>query len=301
MIFILSGLLIFLGLVQLLLWQRQRRRMSRLQIADVQDSRQILNRKINRYPLGRHIRNAGKDIRAHLVGSERSVFMTHSIVVVLIQLAAAYINSNYLNFNIIIIFPMVFIITLYALYLRSKKKMRQEFEASFSEAISIVTSSLRGGNSVMQGIEHCGEKLGGLLGKEFRQVAQRLEIGEEPQQVFMDSWERLPYREYYFFIVTVLVNMKGGGQIKLVMERLGVLIADSKIMERKKYAMTSEARMSVKILAIIPVIFFLFLQYTSPDSVDILLHHSTGQLIFYYAIGSILFGLLIVWMMMNKI
>jgi Flp pilus assembly protein TadB len=65
--------------------------------------------------------------------------------------------------------------------------------------------------------------------------------------------------------------------------------------------MTSEARMSVKILAAIPVLFFMFMKFQSPESVDILLNHPLGKMLFYYSVGSILFGLLVVWMMMNKI
>ncbi|MDV0593154.1 hypothetical protein RZP54_30150, partial [Raoultella ornithinolytica] len=55
------------------------------------------------------------------------------------------------------------------------------------------------------------------------------------------------------------------------------------------------------ILTAIPIFFFFFLKFQSPANFDILLHHPTGQMMLYYAICSILLGLLIVWMMMNKV
>ena len=117
----------------------------------------------------------------------------------------------------------------------------------------------------------------------------------------MESYKRMPFKEYYFFIVVALNNMKAGGQLKEVISRLSTVISNSRIMDRKKLAKTSEVRMSVKILAAIPAFFVIFLKYQSPENFDILVNHSTGQIIFYYAIGSILIGLLIIWSMINKV
>lgn len=136
--------------------------------------------------------------------------------------------------------------------------MRLEFDVQFSEALNIINSSIRAGNSVIQGIEQCGQKIDGVLGDEFRQISQRLEIGEDAESAFMASWRRLPFSEYYFFIITVQLNMKGGGQVKEVMSRLGTLISNARVLEKKKYAMTSEVRMSIKILTAIPIFSFSF-------------------------------------------
>ncbi|HKS35297.1 MAG TPA: type II secretion system F family protein [Enterobacteriaceae bacterium] len=298
---VIFALLIGLGCLQALFWIAQQRRTVQLHRSESSSARPALQQFIARHAVGRRINTFLTDVRAHLVGRHRRVQLIHLAVVLVVQIVTAYLNQMYIQLELYIVLPIVFPLTLYALYLRSKKVMRQQFEAAFSEALNVINSSLRAGNSVIQGIEQCGQKLTGIVGEEFRQIAQRLEIGEDPENVFIDSWGRLPYREYYFFIITVLINMKGGGQVREVMARLGVMVSNNRIMERKKYAMTSEARMSVKILAFIPVAFFALMNIQSPDSVDVLLHHPVGQILFYYSVGSILFGLLVVWMMMNKI
>ncbi|NYY80265.1 hypothetical protein DMH27_05310 [Raoultella planticola] len=50
-------------------------------------------------------------------------------------------------------------LTLYGLYLNSKKKMRLQFDAQFSEALNIINSSIRAGNSVIQGLSSAGKRL----------------------------------------------------------------------------------------------------------------------------------------------
>lgn len=298
---VIFALLIALGCLQVLFWLGQQRRTLQLHRRESVSARSGLQQFIARHAVGRRLNTFLADVRSHLVGRHRRVQVLHLAVVVLMLIGAAYVNQMYLHLELYIVLPVVCLLTLYALYLRSKKMMRQQFELSFSEALNVINSSLRAGNSVIQGIEQCGQKLAGIVGEEFRQVAQRLEIGEDPESVFIDSWLRLPYREYYFFIITVLINMKGGGQVREVMARLSIMVSNSRIIERKKYAMTSEARMSVKILAVIPVAFFALMNFQSPESVQILLYDSLGKILFYYSVGSILFGLLVVWMMMNKI
>lgn len=298
---IVFALLTLLGILQLFLFIRQQQRIASLHRTESQQVGRKRLQFLQRYSFGKKFSAMITDVQTHIMGRQRSVFLLHVVVIILMQGGFLYLNAEYIQLEPLIVQPVVLLLTTYALYLRSKKKMRQQFESTFSEALNVINSSLRAGNSVIQGIGQCGQKLEGILGEEFRQVAQRLEIGESPESVFMDSWKRLPYREYYFFIITVLINMKGGGQIREVMSRLSSLISSGRIMERKKYAMTSEARMSVKILAAIPIGFLVFINFQSPQSMDILLHNPTGQIIFYYSVGSILFGLFVVWLMMNKI
>ncbi|ECJ2263191.1 protein dehydratase [Salmonella enterica subsp. salamae] len=215
-------------------------------------------------------------------------------------ISGIYLNMQYIKLNNYIAVLLLLLSLVFVFYKKGQKILRSEFEDGFSEALNIINSALSSGNTILHGIDKCGERIPGIVGEEFRSISRRLSIGEEPQRIFYDSYEHLPYREYYFFILAVLININGGGQVKEVMSRLSKLITDGKVMDRKKYAMTAEARMSVKVLACIPVGFSFILKVLSPENFDILINDPTGQWILYYAIASILFGLFIVWNMMNK-
>lgn len=301
MMMIIFSVLLLAGVIQIGLWFRQQKRLQRLQQVETARATPEVSKTLMSHPAMQWAVQQINVLRFHLIGKQRSTVLRHGLIVLLIQGAGLYVNQNYLNLEPVIVQLVLLILTLYGLYLNSKKKLRLAFESQFAEALNIINSSIRAGNSVLQGIEQCGQKIEGMLGDEFRTISQRLEIGEDAESVFMASWERLPFTEYYFFIITVQLNMKGGGQVKEVMSRLGTMISNGRVLEKKKFAMTSEVRMSIKILSAIPVFFFFFLKYQSPANFDILLHHPIGQMLLYYAIISILLGLLIVWMMMNKI
>lgn len=216
-------------------------------------------------------------------------------------LAGIYIDLMYLNLNVIITGIVLLVMLLYIHYKVSQKKIRILFEAEFSEALNIINSSLSSGNTIVNGITQCGNKLRGtVVGPELKIISRRLSIGEDVRSVLLDSYRRLPYREYYFFILAVMININGGGQVRDVMSRLAKQISDAKITERKKFAMTSEARMSVKVLALIPIGFIFIMNFLSPENFDILINNESGQFILYYAVSSVCLGLAIIWNMMNK-
>ena len=66
-------------------------------------------------------------------------------------------------------------------------------------------------------------------------------------------------------------------------------------------AMTSEARISAKIVAAIPLIFMIILNYTSPGSMEFLVNDPSGQIVLYYVIGSETLGLLVVWLLVRGV
>lgn len=118
--------------------------------------------------------------------------------------------------------------------MRQVKKYRREFERDFSEALNIINSAVRVGRPVLQGFEECSRVIDSDFGREFKRILMRLDIGDDPERIFMDSYEKFPYSEYFSFVITVLINMKGGGQVSEVMSRLTMLISASKTLDRKK-------------------------------------------------------------------
>ncbi|WP_258318080.1 type II secretion system F family protein, partial [Escherichia coli] len=120
------------------------------------------------------------------------------------------------------------------------------------------------GNSIHQALHRCGEGIDGDLGKMFKRIDRRLNLGEEPERVFNDAWKEYQYREFYFFNIVMLVSMQLGGQLRVLVGRLSRIITNSKNMARRKAAITSEARMSAKIVAAMPLLFFCGMKYFSP-------------------------------------
>jgi tight adherence protein B len=180
-------------------------------------------------------------------------------------------------------------------------RRRSEFENSFPDALNILMSAVTAGDSLMQAIGYVGDTMDNAIGREFKLMADRLKMGETPEVVLMRSCKNYPYPEFLFFTITLRANISRGGQLKGVLARLIRVLVDSRTLEKKKMAMTSEARISAKIVAAIPVAFTVLLNYINPGNVDFVLYDPDGRVILYYVLISEMIGLTIIWLLVRGV
>lgn len=183
----------------------------------------------------------------------------------------------------------------------SRSKRRSEFEQLFPDALNIMMSSITAGESVTQSIIYVGKALDNSIGYQFRDMGERLKLGEPVEQVFARANKHFPYPVFLFFTVTVRANISRGGQLKSVMAKLIRVLVDARTMEKKKGAMTSEARLSAKIVGSLPFLFMLLLSYINPKNIDFVLTDESGRYILYYVLISEAIGMFIIWLLIRSV
>lgn len=193
--------------------------------------------------------------------------------------------------------PVMFLI----FYKKLKQKRESIFREQFPDALNILTSAMSSGQSIVQAFEYVGEQLDNQVGNEFEYMAKRLLIGENPDDVLERSSMRFPYVEYFFFISAIRVNISRGGQLKDVMSRINRLIFISRNIEKKKNSLTSEARMSAKIVGFLPLIFLVVLYFANEENYNFVMYEEAGRPIFYYVLISEFIGFLIIWLILKDV
>ncbi|BCX78551.1 type II secretion system F family protein [Campylobacter sp. 19-13652] len=180
-------------------------------------------------------------------------------------------------------------------------RIKNDFEKNFPEAIVVLNGAISSGSNITQALEYYSQHASGAIADEFKLIVRSLNIGEDPAKVFASSYKRLPFRNYYFFLITILVSLKSGAKLKEILARLGESTSRAKAMERKKLAMTSEARMSAKITAAIPFVFLFLMKFISPENFDYILNDPSGRYILYYFLGSEFVGMAMIMFFMRKL
>ncbi|QIL85349.1 pilus assembly protein TadB [Vibrio sp. HDW18] len=186
-------------------------------------------------------------------------------------------------------------------YFWLQKRQQNEFEESFPDALSMLSSAVSSGESITHAIMYVGNSLNSEVGKEFKIMGKRLQLGESPDDVFRKACLRFPYPSFHFFVITLRANMQRGGQLKEVILRLNRLLFNARSIEKKKFALTSEARTSAKIVAAIPFFFLFMLQYLSPENYEFVMFDPAGRPILYYVLISEAIGISIVWGLMKSV
>ena len=236
----------------------------------------------------------------YFVNGDNSNLMMRILLSLVIFFIFYAINVAYIRMENMMFFILYIILFIVVVWKFGQRKNRKMFDDTFPEVIQILNSASSSGAGLLQALERCGQDISGSLGDEFKLIYKRLAIGEDPMSVFEDSYTRYPYKEFYFFITIIRTNLSKGGQMREVISRLGRVIADSKKMDQKKKAMTSEARMSAMIVSSFPIFFFLFMKFMMPENFEFLINDPTGRIVLYYVFGSELFGLFIIWWLMRK-
>ncbi|EEP7674000.1 type II secretion system F family protein, partial [Salmonella enterica] len=209
-------------------------------------------------------------------------------------------NQNWLKFDTLLFLVMTLLVEIVILLNMATSRMKKEFEAGFMEVLSTLTASVMAGSSIHQALHRCGETIEGPVGEEFSRINRRLNVGEDPEHVLLDAWRRFRYDEFYYFIMIILMSIQRGGQLKILIGRLSRVLMDNKAMENKKKAMTSEARSSSKIVAAIPLLFFMGMKYLNPENYDFIINERLGNYVLYYVICSEILGLFIIWMLIKR-
>lgn len=220
--------------------------------------------------------------------------------VLLLIFLSHFINQNFLLANSYIV-AVIFVLggLIFGLkYLEIRRE--KEFDETFPVALNMLTSAVSSGESITQAISYVGTTLDGRVAHEFRNMAKRLQLGEPPEEVFRKACARMPYHMFFFFIITLRANMERGGQLRDIIQRLNKLMFSIRSVDKKKNALTAEARMSVKIVAAIPFIFLFATRFVSPENYEFVMNDPEGRLLLYYMLASEAIGIGIVWRLMRN-
>ncbi|WP_025498887.1 type II secretion system F family protein [Vibrio parahaemolyticus] len=177
----------------------------------------------------------------------------------------------------------------------------QRFKDNFPDALNILSGALSSGQSIVHAFEYVGTQLDNEVGEEFKKMSERLLIGEDPDDVLARSAASFPYVEYFFFAATIRINLSRGGQLKDVINRINRIMFEARAIEKKKNALTSEARASAKIIAALPVIFIMILKVTSPENYYFVMFEEGGKPIFYYVLVSEAIGFFFIYMILRGV
>ena len=215
--------------------------------------------------------------------------------------ACIFLNHKYIHYDIYVVIPVGLFVSIAIICIIRKKKLKTEFYANFPEALNIITGLIASGYAITTTFKNCANSVEGIVGATFKEMNDRLEVGDSVENVMLNSYLQLPFPEYYFFILTVMVNLDSGGELKEIFGRLSKMLTNNRIMAKTRDGKTAELRMTMYILGVMPFLFILVLRFVSETNYNILMNTDGGRYILYYVIGSVAFGFLLIRSWINKI
>jgi Flp pilus assembly protein TadB len=132
------------------------------------------------------------------------------------------------------------------------------------------------------------------LAGEFERIGDSLQVGMDLEEVLSVAVQRVHVADFSFFCVCLLLQRETGGQLGETLENLAGIVRARREIRQKTKALTAETRVTVKILAAIPVFIMTTLYVINRDYIMVLFNTETGRSILTFSAIAIVAGVAVI-------
>ncbi len=169
-------------------------------------------------------------------------------------------------------------------------KRDDELNSQLVDAIGIISSSLKAGFSLLQGIGTAAGRLPEPISGELKTVLKENRLGVSLEESLLSLGGRVKSDDFDLVITATLVSHETGGNITGVYERIVSTMRARNRMQLKLRTVTSQGKLQGIIIGILPVILILVLSRIAPDMIYPLFHTFAGILMLTGAVTLELIG-----------
>jgi tight adherence protein B len=174
------------------------------------------------------------------------------------------------------------------------ERFKRRFLEGFPDLLDLIVRAVRAGVPVTHVIGTAVDETPEPLRTEFKIMGDSLQLGIDLQEVLAVAVRRIEIADFSFFCVCLLLQRETGGPLGETLENLAAIVRTRREIRQKTKAMTGEARITTKILAVIPVVVLLALYLFNRSYVEVLFQTSAGHKLSTFAAISIMFGITVI-------
>ena len=175
------------------------------------------------------------------------------------------------------------------------QKTRDKFHDQLVDALMIMSSSFRGGLSLVQAMEAVVEEMPDPINQEFGTVLGENKMGVSLDEAFQHLYNRMPSPALQQMITAILLARETGGNLPVIFTRIVGTIRENKKIRQQLDTLTIQGKLQGLIMALLPIVFGVFLYSTSRHLMDNMFHSQMGRAMLVYAVISEVIGAFFVW------
>jgi len=187
-----------------------------------------------------------------------------------------------------LIFPGIYIKTLVG-------QNRKKFENQLIDSLMIMSSSFRGGLSLIQAMEAVVEEMPDPINQEFLTVLGENKMGVSLEEALNHLYYRMPSSALQQMITAILLARETGGNLPVIFQRIVHVIREHRRIRSQLETLTVQGKLQGIIMSLLPVAFAGMILTTNPTFFDYMLTSQTGRMLLIYAFVSECLGALLIW------
>ncbi|OGW96903.1 MAG: hypothetical protein A2Y04_00755 [Omnitrophica WOR_2 bacterium GWC2_45_7] len=187
-----------------------------------------------------------------------------------------------------IIFPGIFIKFLI-------RKTKDKFADQLIDALLIMSSSFRGGLSLIQSLEAVVEEMPEPISKEFAIVLGENKMGVSIEEALYHLYNRLPSLALQQMITAILLARETGGNLPAIFNRIVTNIREARKIQQNLNTLTLQGKIQGVVMSLLPIAFGFIVYSTNRRVFDHMLNSEVGRAMLTYAVFSELIGVFLIW------
>ncbi len=176
-------------------------------------------------------------------------------------------------------------------------RRRNRFADQLTDALGIMTGSLRSGRGLPQAIELVSQEAPSPTDEQFRRIVFETRVGRDLTDSMSATATRMKSQDLEWVTRAVDINRELGGDLTELLDNVANTIRERRRIARHVQALSAEGRMSGWVLLGLPVVMFLFLVWRTPESAALMTQTGPGRIM----LGIGLLGMFLGYLWIRKL
>ncbi|MBF0511191.1 MAG: type II secretion system F family protein [Candidatus Omnitrophica bacterium] len=154
---------------------------------------------------------------------------------------------------------------------------KKKFNDQLMDAIMIISSSFRGGLSLIQAFEAVVDEMSEPVKGEFGVVLGENKMGVSLEESLNRFYQRMPSPALQQMVTAILLARETGGNLSVIFTRIINSTRERKKIENNLKTLTVQGKIQAVVMTGLPVFFFFTVSASNPHFFDHMMHSPTGQ------------------------
>jgi tight adherence protein B len=145
-----------------------------------------------------------------------------------------------------------------------------------ADTLAVLASSLRAGYSFLQALDTVSKEIGEPSAHEFQRVVAEIRLGRPVDDALAAMAVRINSDDMKWAVIAINVQRQVGGNLAEVLDIVANTVRERAYIRRQVRVLSAEGRVSVAILASLPVVILMYMAIVRRDYVSILFTRVPG-------------------------
>ncbi|MBZ4332826.1 type II secretion system F family protein [Corallococcus interemptor] len=208
---------------------------------------------------------------------------------------------SYIIFNpILAVLATIFGFFLPMLLVKHYRKRRiKKFNVQLVDALQAMANAFKAGLTFPQAIEHVAREALPPLSQEFGLFVKEVKLGVPLEEALINMGRRVGSDDLELVVVSTNIARQLGGNMAEMFETISTVIRERFRLEGKIDALTSQGKLQGWIVAAMPAVLGMVLNYMRPDLMEPMMNHIFGYILVTLIAIMEIMGILIIRRIVN--